>query len=97
MHPSITQQTTPEAFQELRALSNLILRSLDNIDKFCATIGEAFPSTDERFTLTSELVRLSPEIVQESGILVGAASQLIAAIRPSPANVLVAVLGVCFQ
>lgn len=90
-------QATTDAFQELRALSHLIIRSLDNIEKFCATTGEILPSTDEKFTLTSELVRLSPEIVQESGILVGAASQLIAAIRPSPANVLVAVLGVCLQ
>lgn len=89
-------QAPSDALQELRALSDLISRSVDDIQKFCTAKKEAFPSPDEPFSLSSEAVRLSPELVDPTRTLVAAASQLISAVRSSPANLLTAALQVPF-
>ncbi|KAI0341312.1 O-methyltransferase [Trametopsis cervina] len=72
------------SLQELRALADLVKNSADAIEKACIDKELPFPSLDEPFTPQSEGARMLPEVQQAAGILVSAAAQLIAVVRPPP-------------
>ncbi len=83
---SSTQPTGPAA--ELRALSDLIKASVDKIEALCAERGQTFPLSDLPFTPQSEAPRMAPDVIAEGTIIVAAAAQLIAAVRPPPLGLL---------
>lgn len=67
---------------ELRALSDIIKISVDRIEALCAERGQTFPLSDLPFTPQSEVPRANPEVVVEGKLIVAAAAQLLAAVRP---------------
>ncbi|KAI0739310.1 S-adenosyl-L-methionine-dependent methyltransferase [Irpex lacteus] len=73
--------------KELVDLGNLVTSSLDAIIKTCGT--QKFPSAHEPFSPESEALRMNPDIQAQSAILVAAATQLVAAIRPPPVALLI--------
>ncbi|KAI0341313.1 O-methyltransferase [Trametopsis cervina] len=77
------------SLRELRALADLVKDSVDAIEQTCIAKGLPFPSLDEPFTLQSEGARMLPEVQQAAGILVSAAGQLIAAVRPPPLSAVI--------
>ncbi|KAI0697896.1 S-adenosyl-L-methionine-dependent methyltransferase [Cytidiella melzeri] len=70
----------------LTALRDLITSSVDAILASCDT--QPFPSADEPFSVESEAIRMDPHVQKHSGILIAAATQLIAAVRPPPLTLL---------
>ena len=62
----------------LKQLSDLIAASVRNIDAACEACGQPFPSLDEPFSDESEEARKGPELLHNIGIIVAAATQLIA-------------------
>ncbi|KAI0346013.1 S-adenosyl-L-methionine-dependent methyltransferase [Trametopsis cervina] len=67
---------------ELRALSDLIKAAVDKIEAACTSRGQIYPSANDPFTFDSEIPRASPDVVQDGIVIVAAAAQLIAAVRP---------------
>lgn len=70
------------SLEELHALVNLIKTSVDQIEKTYKSNKQPFPSLNGPFNPPSEGLRMSPEVQQAGDILVAAASQLIATVRP---------------
>lgn len=82
----LTQQA-PRYFKmpsTLKLLSNLIAASVDDIQAACDARGVPFPSLDEVFSQETEEIRNQPEVLKATGILVAAATQLIATARATP-------------
>ncbi|KAI0771380.1 O-methyltransferase-domain-containing protein [Irpex lacteus] len=67
---------------ELRALSDLIKTSVDRIEALCTERGQSYPLSDSPFTLESEAPRMAADVIAAGAIIVSAAAQLIAAVRP---------------
>lgn len=88
-------ESTANALQELRALADLVVQSVDGIEKFCAATGGRLPSASEPFSLSSEAILLSPEVANMGKVLAGAAFQLISIVQPSYKTVMTAALQVC--
>ncbi|KAI0088859.1 S-adenosyl-L-methionine-dependent methyltransferase [Irpex rosettiformis] len=68
--------------QELRALATFINDSIDEIEQVCSKTGKEFPSLHDPSGLEQEEIFAVPEVAKASNILVSAASQLVAAVRP---------------
>jgi hypothetical protein len=85
------------SLKELHALADLIKTSIATIEKACLASQQPFPSPDLPFNPQTEGIRMSPEVQQAGDILVAAASQLIAAVRPPPMTVMVYSLQVCIN
>ncbi|KAI0826305.1 O-methyltransferase [Irpex lacteus] len=77
------------SLEELHTLAKLIKTSVDSIEKIFVAKGQQFPSLDGPLDPQSEAVRMSAEVQQAGNILVAAASQLIATVRPPPVTALV--------
>lgn len=71
----------------LLALAGLVSSSVDAIVHACK--AQPFPSADEPFSLESDAIRMDPEVQKHSGVLVAAATQLVAAVRPPPLALLI--------
>jgi hypothetical protein len=83
------------SLKELHALADLIKTSVAAIEKTCLASQQAFPSPDLPFNPQVEGIRMSPEVQQAGDILVAAASQLVAAVRPPPMTIMMYSLQVC--
>ena len=80
----------------LKQLSDLIAASAHNIDAACEARGVPFPSLDEPFSDESEDARNGPELLNSIGIIVAAATQLIAVADVPSTHLLSVVLQVRF-
>lgn len=69
------------SLEPLRSLLGLIKSSVENIEKACIANDQPFPALDTPFSMESEAVRMTPEVQLASGIVVAAASQLIATVQ----------------
>ena len=67
---------------ELRALGNLINSSIDQIEQACQSQGKDLPSLNEPSSAESEAILLLPDVMKASNVIVAAAAQLTAAVRP---------------
>ena len=83
-----TKPTTMAASQtaspvpQLRALSDLIKASVDRIEALCAELNQTYPLLELPITPQSEAARMSPDVIAEGTLIVAAAGQLIATVRP---------------
>ena len=75
----------------LKQLSDLIAASVRDIDAACDARGVSFPSLDEPFSEESERARQEGEVLSSIGIIVAAATQLIAVAR-APSNYLLSMV-----
>ena len=75
----------------LKQLSDLIAASVRDIDPACEARGIPFPSLDEPFSEESERARQEQEVLSSIGIIVAAATQLIAVARV-PSNYLLSMV-----
>ncbi|ETW80891.1 hypothetical protein HETIRDRAFT_154964 [Heterobasidion irregulare TC 32-1] len=75
----------------LKQLSDLIAASVHDIDAACDARGIPFPSLDEPFSEESERARQEQEVLSSIGIIVAAATQLIAVARV-PSNYLLSMV-----
>ena len=77
--------STPlDALAELKALANIILSSVEEIEAVCAANSFTYPSPDLTFTLESEAPRMHPAIQSAGSLITSAAAQLTALVRPAP-------------
>jgi hypothetical protein len=74
----------PDALAELKALANIILSSVEQIEAACAANSFTYPSPDSTFTLESEAPRMHPAIQSAGSLITSAAAQLTALVRPAP-------------
>ena len=70
------------SLRELRALGNLINSSIDQIEQACQSQGKDLPSLHEPSSAESEAILLLPDVMKASNVIVAAAAQLTAAVRP---------------
>jgi hypothetical protein len=77
-----------DALAELKALSNIIQSSIEQIEAVVTANSFTFPSPDLTFSIESEAPRMHPAI-QSAGLLItSAAAQLITLVRPAPRTIL---------
>ncbi|KII87317.1 hypothetical protein PLICRDRAFT_699701 [Plicaturopsis crispa FD-325 SS-3] len=74
------------------SLVNLISESANKIERNCAQRGVDLPTLDDPFTPESELPRLDPDVLEATSLIVTAAAQLIALVRPAPATIVKTVM-----
>lgn len=74
--------------ENLLALSELVSRSVKEIDEICKAKNATFPALDDPFTAASEAIRADPAIAGVISLLVAAAEQLVATVW-SPAGTVV--------
>lgn len=74
----------PQTLQTLRQLHDLIGTSLSTIEKAYSNASVAYPSLDDVYDPTSQEEKLlfHPEVANASSLLVSAAEQIIASIKP---------------
>ena len=80
---SSTDNSVQDGSAELLALAELIKSSVDNIVKVFKENNQPYPSLDQPFSPQTEALRSSHELEKDTNVLIGAASHLIAAARPS--------------
>lgn len=76
------------------SLVNLISESANKVERNCAQRGVDLPTLDDPFTPESELPRLDPDVLEATSLIVTAAAQLIALVRPAPATIVKTVMQV---
>ena len=76
------------SLKDLHALLDLVKSSVASIEKSFVASKQPFPSLNGPFNPASEAVRMSPDVQEATGLLVAAASQLIATVRPPHATIL---------
>ena len=86
---------TPDTISLLRTLSKIISDGVDKIDKSCTRLQLKFPSLDEPFTPANHASQLDPQISEAVSIIVAAAAQITAIIRPAPVSLLTSATQVC--
>lgn len=91
----MTGGTYDRTLRELRALSDLIHRSIEKIEHVCATSGSSLPSLHDPFNPDEEAIFADAQVQEQGAIAVAAASQLIAALRPPPVTLGIHALQVC--
>ena len=79
--PSMAQST---GIAELRALLDVMTSSVDKLEETMASRGQTYPSLDSLYSPESEAPRTSPDVLALGDLIVSAAAQLIAAVRPTP-------------
>lgn len=82
---------------ELRALGNIISTSIDRILDRCSKESLSFPSIHEPANNATEEVRNDPEVAISINLLVAAATQLIATVRPPAKTLFVNAYSVCLM
>ena len=73
---------------QLRALADLIVKSVDAIEASCSARDVSFPSLDESFSPESEAVRMHPDVLPNIAVAAAAAYQLYCTIRAPATNLL---------
>lgn len=77
---------------ELRALVNVIQTSVDKLEETLASRGQTYPSLDTLYSPETEAPRTSPDVLALGDLVVSAAAQLIASVRPTPISPLLTAL-----
>jgi hypothetical protein len=72
---------------ELKALSNIIQSSIEELETAVAANSFIYPSPDAPFSLESEAPRFHPDVVSAGSLITSAAAQLITLVRPAPLTV----------
>ncbi|THG93493.1 hypothetical protein EW026_g7759 [Hermanssonia centrifuga] len=80
---------TQDAVKDLRALSNLINISVDQIENEMLSRGQTYPLLSEPYSPETEKPRMAPDILAAGSIIIAAAAQLIASVRIPVTSVLV--------
>jgi len=86
---------TPDTISLLRTLSKIISDGVDKIDQSCTQSQLKFPSLDEPFTPAHHASHLDPQISEAVSIIVAAAAQITAIVRPAPVSLLTSAAQVC--
>ncbi|KAI9463927.1 S-adenosyl-L-methionine-dependent methyltransferase [Russula earlei] len=76
-----------DTLAELKALSNIIQSSIDQIEAVVTANSFTFPSSDSPFSLESEAPRMHSDIHEAGSLITSAAAQLITLVRPAPLTV----------
>lgn len=76
-----------QTIQELKALSDIIKTSIDQIERTTKANGLVFPSPHTAFSPETEAARLLPDVVDAVSLVTAAAAQLTAYVRPPPMTV----------
>ena len=71
------------AIAELKTLANIILSSIEQIEKVTAANSFTFPSPDSTFSPESEAPRMHPAILSAGSLIASAAGQLLTLVRPA--------------
>ena len=77
-----------DAIAELKALANIILSSIEQIEQVTTANSFTFPSPDSTFCPESEAPRMHPAIQSAGSLIASAAAQLITLVRPAPLTLL---------
>jgi hypothetical protein len=72
-----------DSLAELKALTNIIQSSIEQIENDLSINNLTFPSPDSTFSLESEAPRMRPDIQAAGSLIASAAAQLISLARPS--------------
>ena len=91
---SLSIMNTPDTISLLRTLSKTISDGVDKIDQSCTRLQLKFPSLDEPFTPANQS-HLDPQISEAVSIIVAAAAQITAIVRPAPVSLLTSAAQVC--
>lgn len=82
-------------FNEIRALVDIIRTTVDKLEETIASRGQSYPTLSTPYSEESEAVRIgAPDVLALGDVVVSAAAQLIASVRPSPTVPLVTALQV---
>ena len=73
---------------ELKALANIILSSVEQIETVVTANSFTFPSSDSQFSFESEAPRMHPAIQSAGSLITSAAAQLMTLVRPAPLTLL---------
>jgi hypothetical protein len=93
---SLSMSTTSSGFGEIRALVDIIKNTVDQLEGTIASRGQTYPSLSTPFSKETEAVRIAaPDVLALGDIVVSAAAQLIANVRPSASFPLLTALQVC--
>ncbi len=90
----MSDNNAQDTVKELRALSQLINASIDEIEHAMVSRGQSFPLLNESYSLESEIPRMEPDMVAAGAVITSAAAQLIAAVRIPAVSALVTALQV---
>jgi hypothetical protein len=85
---TLHRRYTQDALAELKALSDIIQSSVEQIEAVVATNSFNFPSPDSPFSLESEAPRMHPAIRSAGSLITSAAAQLMTLVRPAPLTLL---------
>ena len=91
----LSTMNTPDTISLLRTLSKIISDGVDKIDQSCTQSQLKFPSLDEPFTPAHHASHLDPQISEAVSIIVAAAAQITAIVRPAPVSLLTSAAQVC--
>lgn len=86
--------TTVNGTSELRALADVLKSNIDQLLETIESRGQVYPSLNEPWTPESEAPRTAPDVLALGDIIVSAAAQLIATVRPTPTTPLITALQV---
>ena len=81
---------------ELRALVAVIQSSVDKLEETMALRNQTYPSLNTLYSSESEAPRTSADVLALGDLVISAAAQLIAAVRPTPISPLLTSLQVLF-
>ncbi|KAI0795374.1 S-adenosyl-L-methionine-dependent methyltransferase [Irpex lacteus] len=77
------------ALEELRTLGNLVSAAIDKIEQACVSQGKDLPALSQPSNPQSEAILLQPDVAEASNVIIAAASQLIAAVRPPTVSLMI--------
>ncbi|KAF8486791.1 S-adenosyl-L-methionine-dependent methyltransferase [Russula ochroleuca] len=78
-----TSGALPDGLAELKALANIILSSVEQIEAVVTANSFTYPSADSTFSLESEAPRMHPVIQSAGSLITSAAAQITALVRPA--------------
>ena len=85
MSDNIIFESVPqETVAEMKALANIILSSVEQIEADATANSFTLPSPNSMFTLESETPRMHPSILSAGSTITSAAAQLVTLVRPAP-------------
>jgi hypothetical protein len=80
----LLRSAQPDGLAELKALANIILSSVEQIEAVVVANSFTYPSADSTFSLESEAPRMHPDIQSAGSLITSAAAQITALVRPAP-------------
>ena len=78
------ERVSQETVAEMKALANIILSSVEQIEADATANSFTLPSPNSTFTLESETPRMHHSILSAGSTITSAAAQLVTLVRPAP-------------